>query len=75
MVKRVVAALLAGCLAFCPGADFLMPVYGAAEAAQTQAPKSVLEVEVVSAQTFPFEGKVSVEVSGKSSGKQKLEHD
>ncbi len=75
MVKRVVAALLAGCLAFCPGADFLMPVYGAAEAAQTQAPKSVLEVEVVSAQTFPFEGKVSVEVSGKSSGNQKLELD
>ena len=77
MGRRLVAALLAACLAFSPGAGFLTPVYAAEEKspqAQT-ASGSVLEVKVVDACLFPFEGRVTVEVKGPDGKSQKQELD
>ncbi len=77
MGRRLVAALLAACLAFSPGAGFLTPVYAAEEKspqAQT-ASGSVLEVKVADACLFPFEGRVTVEVKGPDGKSQKQELD
>ena len=67
MKKRLAAALLSACLALGPCAGYAAPVYGAQQnAVQTkeQGAEGVLEVEAVSAQLFPYEGEVTVEVTG-----------
>ncbi len=69
MKKRLAAALLSACLALGPCAGYAAPVYGAQQnAVQTkeQGSEGILEVEAVSAQLFPYEGEVTVEVSGEN---------
>ena len=64
MKKRFLAALLSACLAFTPCAGGYVPAWGAQQdAVQTDRKQSILEVEVVSTQLFPYEGDVTVEIS------------
>ncbi len=72
-MKRLLATLLTGCLAFQMWMGAAMPVYGAALPEKVDVPEiladaaeqeeGVLKVEVRSSELFPFTGKVTVQVS------------
>lgn len=65
MVKRITAALLAACLAFYPCVGFAKPVNGAIASADLKGTlEGTLEVEVSSSLLVPYEGKVTVSVTG-----------
>lgn len=65
-IRKMMAMLLIGCLTFQAG-PAAVPVYGAnpvAAAASTEGTQGYLEVEVRSSQLFPYQGQVSVQISG-----------
>lgn len=73
-MKKIVAALLAACLALSPGAGHMTPVYGAAGTSQTQQTQNgVLEIGVASFGMYPYEGSVTVGVSGPGGYSQQKE--
>lgn len=78
-MKKVLAMLFAGCMVLQTWLGVSMPVYAADSGMKTEASanetQSVLDVEVRSSRLFPYQGKVTVQVSGDGGETKKTELD
>lgn len=78
-MKRCMAMLLAGCLAFQTWMGMSVPVHGAEReqrnAVEAASARSILDVEVCSSRIFPYQGKVTVQIDDERQQSRELTFD